>query len=85
MLVVPACDVRVGDDVLVRDEYCAVVKVRNAQGRKPRTGFNLHLLTTGRMLRVHSAQQMTVRRSAAANANELQRGVDVQASDGSGP
>lgn len=61
-LVVPACEVVIGDDVLVRGEYRKVVKIRKAQGRRPSSGFNLHLFTDGRMVRAHSAHELVVRR-----------------------
>jgi hypothetical protein len=46
--------VRPGDHVVSEERYVEVLRVRRAQGRKPRTGENLHLVGTDEVIKVNS-------------------------------
>lgn len=46
--------VRPGDHVVSEGRYIEVVRVRRAQGRKPRTGENLHLVGADGVIKVNS-------------------------------
>lgn len=53
--------VRPGDAVFDDAEFHLVSKVRRAQGRKPRAGENLHLVTDGPLIKVNSLQPVRIR------------------------
>jgi hypothetical protein len=58
---------RPGDAVLQSDTYLVITKVRRAQGRKPKVGENLHLVTDrGDLVRLNSTEPVRVRRAPAS-------------------
>jgi len=46
--------VRPGDHVASEGGYIEVLRVRRAQGRKPRTGENLHLVGADEVIKINS-------------------------------
>lgn len=46
--------VRPGDHLAVDGRYVEVVRVRRAQGRKPRRGENLHLVGADEVIKINS-------------------------------
>ena len=46
--------VRPGDHVASDGRYIEVLRIRRAQGRKPRTGENLHLVGADAVIKVNS-------------------------------
>jgi len=46
--------VRPGDHVVSEGRHIEVLRVRRAQGRKPRTGENLHLVGADEVIKVNS-------------------------------
>ncbi len=46
--------VRPGDQVASEGRFVEVLRVRRAQGRKPRTGENLHLVGADGVIKVNS-------------------------------
>lgn len=46
--------VRPGDHVATEGRYIEVLRVRRAQGRKPRSGENLHLVGTDDVIKINS-------------------------------
>lgn len=46
--------VRPGDHVVSEGRFIEVLRVRRAQGRKPRTGENLHLVGADDVIKVNS-------------------------------
>lgn len=52
-----------GDQIRVGDTFTTITKIRKAQGRKPKHGENLHLLTADTTLRYNSNDPVRVRRA----------------------
>ena len=46
--------VRPGDHIASEGRYIEVLRVRRAQGRKPRSGENLHLVGAAEVIKVNS-------------------------------
>ncbi len=46
--------IRPGDHVASDDRYIEVLRVRRAQGRKPRSGENLHLVGADEVIKINS-------------------------------
>jgi hypothetical protein len=46
--------VRPGDHVVSEGRYIEVLRIRRAQGRKPRTGENLHLVGVDEVIKVNT-------------------------------
>jgi hypothetical protein len=61
--VTPAGRVRTGDQVLHEGRFVEVTAVRRAQGRKPQTGENLHVVTTDSVLKINSTEPVRVQRA----------------------
>ncbi len=58
-----AGSVRAGDSVRRDGNFVAIARVRRAQGRKPASGENLHLVTeAGDVIKVHSEHPVRVLR-----------------------
>jgi hypothetical protein len=64
--VTPAGRVRAGDHVLHEGRFVLVTTIRRAQGRKPRTGENLHVVTADSVLKINSTEPVRVHREAAS-------------------
>jgi hypothetical protein len=62
--VTPAGRVRAGDEVLHEGRFAVVTAIRKAQGRKPRTGENLHVVMADKILKINSAEPVRVQRAA---------------------
>lgn len=52
--------VRPGDAVYGDGAFHVVTKIRRAQGRKPKNGENLHLVTEGDILKLNSLQPVRI-------------------------
>lgn len=58
--------VRPGDEVLHGGQFSRVTKIRKAQGRKPKAGENLHIVTENDdILKFNSADPLRIRRPAS--------------------
>ena len=57
--------VRPGDAVFDGGVLVVVTQVRRAQGRKPKVGENLHLVTDTGIMKVNSTDPVRVRRQAS--------------------
>jgi hypothetical protein len=56
--------IRPGDEILDRDAFVRVATIRRAQGRKPKVGENLHLVTdAGAVIKLNSGDPIRVRRA----------------------
>jgi hypothetical protein len=62
--VTPAGRVRTGDQVLHEGRFVVVTAIRKAQGRKPPTGENLHVITGDAVLKINSTEPVRVQRAA---------------------
>jgi hypothetical protein len=55
--------VQPGDEILVDDAFVRVASIRRAQGRKPKVGENMRLVTdAGVVMKLNSADPIRVRR-----------------------
>jgi hypothetical protein len=55
--------VEVGDEILIGDDFAVIDRIRKAQGRKPKAGENLHLVTPDDVIKLNSTDPVRVRRS----------------------
>lgn len=57
-----------GDEVFDSDRFVTVTRLRRAQGRKPPSGENLHVLVDGEAepLRLNSLEPVRIRRSSSS-------------------
>lgn len=68
--------VQSGDAVLNRGQFKRVTRVRRAQGRKPRAGENLHLLTErDDIIKINSLEPVRVLRPHAGHVGSAEQGV----------
>ena len=65
-----AAQVRPSDEILVDGTFVTIVRVRKAQGRKPKQGENLHLVTADAVLRRNSTDPVRVRRRGSSSNAE---------------
>jgi hypothetical protein len=61
--VTPAGRVRAGDHVLHEGRFVEVTAIRKAQGRKPQTGENLHVVAGDTVLKINSTEPVRVQRA----------------------